>query len=222
MQLKDDKVSGLYIFTMNGKQLLKVSDHFTFHKQGQQEDLLIIKGINLPVLPKNAKVNLVLNGKDGTRVSFDSVISMSMPQQLNVLFSQIGSKALEERRRYFKMYCEIKCAIRTVTRDGATVDLEPPPLVLVKNINLGGVYLAADMKKVVLKLSDIFTVFIPDILGSKLHLTGKVLRVQPAISTEEQGYGCCFVGLSPNDEQILARYITQLQLEKRKSEGMTY
>jgi c-di-GMP-binding flagellar brake protein YcgR len=218
--LSDDKILYLSVFTVKGKLLLKVDSNFSIIRQPEHGDLLIIKGKNLPILSRGVKIKLVVDFKGGERVNFDCNIVMSISQQLNISFSQTAGTSLEERRRYYKIDCEVKCAVRAAERDGIVVELSPPAFGIIKDINLGGVFLRIDPQKVVLKVNDVITLYIPNIMGSKLQLSARILRVQAPQSSEDmQGYGCCFTSVTPNDEQLLSKYIYSLQIEKRKQEA---
>lgn len=221
MQLSEDKILRVDVCTLSGNLLLSAADNFTFIKpEGTPPSLkvVMIKGKKLPIFPRGAKVNVVYYTKAGDRMVFGSEIDVSTEWQLNISYYINGGKVLEERRRYFKIECDLNCRILMLNREDEITQYDPHKSGTVRNINLGGVFVETTDLDTELKIDDVITLLFPNVAGNRLEIMVKILRVQFSPAGELQGYGCCFLMLTGPQEQLLAKFINQLQLEKRKSE----
>ena len=86
--------------------------------------------------------------------------------------------------------------------------IDTPVSAKIKNINIGGVFLecAYDFRS-----GDIIVLSF-NALGTELDLSSKILRIQKT-DKQVEGYGCQFIKLKNREEEILARYINNVQRE---------
>lgn len=220
--LNQEKVVKLELCTLKGNLLMTVSDNYSFPKRLVDEshdprNVMMIKGKNLPVFAKGAFINIVAYMKSNDRVNYPAVIDISTETQLNVTVRFDRAKLLEERRRYFKIDANEPCGLFIITRGEKQVELEVPIPCIIKNINLGGVFLHLQ-RRVDLNINDSMTILVPDMMGERVEFVLKILRIQKGTENELLGYGCCFLFLSTKQEELLAKYINKLQIAKRAME----
>jgi c-di-GMP-binding flagellar brake protein YcgR len=222
--LDKDKVIKVDVCTFKGRALLSVSKNYTFPQQIVKEnshftpnDSVFIKGKNLPVFARNASVIIVAHTRAGDRFSFPGHIAVSTEAQLNITISQVEAELLPDRRRFYKVAMEIPCLLTSITRLENHVAVEPPIPGIILDINIGGIFLQNN-RQVVLKQEDIVAVVLKDASGTSMELVSKVLRVKTTPEGEINGYGCCFLFLNSRQEEVVARFINQLQIEQRALE----
>jgi c-di-GMP-binding flagellar brake protein YcgR len=222
--LDKDKVVKIEICTFKGRVLLTVSKNYTFPQQIVKEDSrftpndnVFIKGKNLPVFARNASVVIVAHTRAGDRYSFPGHIAVSTDYQLNISINQVQAELLPDRRRFYKVAVEIPCVLTSITRLDKLVTIDPPIEGTILDINIGGIFLAGN-RQVVLKQEDTVAVIITNASGEDTELVSKVLRVKTASDGSIEGYGCCFLFLNSRQEENVARFINQLQIEQRALE----
>jgi len=221
-----DKVKKLEVCTVRGKVLLSLDKNFSFPKSIVKEEkqfgrfaadqVIIIKGKNLPVFARGAEISVIAHTKAGDRFSYRGKINVSTEGQLNVSIRQDTSQLLEERRRFYKLNTEIPCMLTSVTRGDRYVALDPPVNSLIGDINIGGVFLNSN-EQVEFQKEDHVTVLLTDSTGDT-ELTSKVLRVQTTPEGKINGYGCCFLFLNARQEEVIARLIHRIQVDRRVQE----
>jgi c-di-GMP-binding flagellar brake protein YcgR len=94
--------------------------------------------------------------------------------------------------------------------------LEPPVKSVIGDINIGGIFLKANPQVEFIK-DDQLAIVLSDVSGDT-EMTSKVLRVQTSPEGKIGGYGCCFLFLNARQEEVIARFIHNLQIERRKEE----
>ncbi|GHV49308.1 hypothetical protein FACS189499_10320 [Clostridia bacterium] len=207
---------------MTGMLLLQSDKKFTFVPDHDRTDTaggkFIIKRKGLPVFPSGAVVNCIVHYKKGDRLSYLSRIEMSTDFQLNVYVELDSEKELEDRRRFYKIYTALPCEVINVQRGDDVLDFDPGFNSVVRNINLGGVFFFLGSNLVAFRVGDLVTLHIPDIMGKKMDLLMKILRVQFRPDGEISGYGCSFISIDPVHEGIIAQYINKLQIDKLAEE----
>lgn len=221
--LDPDKIIKIDICTMNGNLLLSVGGNFSFPKKfvdGRMVDnVMMVKGKNLPVFASGAMVNAIVFLRSGDRVSYKTTIDISTDFQLNLTLDQSRAQLLEERRRYFKMVTENPCKILSFNRGDEMEEFDPTLTGIIKNINLGGVFLAVDDDTPVgrFNIEDVLCI-VTNMADTRMELFIKILRKQITQQGELMGYGCCFLMLNSKQEALVSKYINRLQLEKRAQE----
>ncbi|MBQ7959486.1 MAG: PilZ domain-containing protein [Oscillospiraceae bacterium] len=120
---------------------------------------------------------------------------------------------MEERRNSFKVYIDVPAKISSYKRNEDIYDFGPPPLeAVIKNINIGGIFFNGNYS---FAHGDIVTInFIKD----DFVVDAKILRIQRDEAGNVMGYGCCFDGISQQDEQIISKFIFECQLAEREKE----
>lgn len=195
------------------KGLVVSSDNFNFLEDfitPSNDDILVIKGSNIDLLDKGTLVEIVFYFVNGDRVKYDTRVELSTDFQINI---SLGDRCtlLEERRRFYKLETDLLATIAFVTREGKDEIFEQPLPCKIKNINIGGVFLTCDFK---FELEDIVMIKF-FVLGRELNIASRVLRKQRNDKNEVEGYGCCFLNLKNSQEENLARYIHNVQLEEK-------
>lgn len=205
-----DKIIKVSIYDAESKLIFSSNsidwprDFFKF----KHKELCVIKGKNIPNLHKDTPVTVIFEYRDGTRVQCDTVIDICTEHQINIHVDD--GKVLEERRRSFKISVELPGSISFFTRDEETLQFEDPIECRIKNINLGGVFFSCDyefMKGDCVSLS---------LFDEQMDLLTEILRLQLNNDGELLGYGCKFQGITPQQEEKIARYIFDVQLAERE------
>lgn len=168
---------------------------------------VIIKNANLPEIPMNTPVKVVFYYINGDRVKYDTRIDVCTEFQLNVTIGT-SSTLLEERRRFYKLATDLEASISIMTRGEEDTVFDNPISARIKNINIGGVFLESTYD---FRVGDIIMLKF-NVLGTGLALSSKILRIQKT-DNHIEGYGCQFLKLKNREEEILARYINNVQRE---------
>ncbi|MBP0958845.1 MAG: PilZ domain-containing protein [Oscillospiraceae bacterium] len=176
------------------------------------KEFIVIKGKNLPSLPKGEMIDAIFYYRNGTRVKIRTGIDVASDQQMNF---HIGNDyiVMEERRNSFKVYIDISAKISSYKRNEDIYDFGPPPLeAVIKNINIGGIFFNGNYS---FAHNDIVTIsFIRD----DFVVDAKILRIQRDEAGNVMGYGCCFDGITQQQEQIISKFIFECQLAEREKE----
>ncbi len=210
-----DKHKIIKVDVFNSKNhLLLSSDEFNVirHENDRQQTISItIKPEGSVELKKGTKVEVVFYYINGDRTKYDTKTDVCTEYQLNIT---IGSDfdVLKERRRFYKLKADIDSKIVIINIDGYDTVLEEPIICTIRDINIGGIYMECES---IFKVSDVFVMHF-ELLGKKLNLTTKVLRlkINPG---RLQGYGCCFINNKPSEEEVIARFINHIQRERMES-----
>lgn len=168
---------------------------------------VIIKNVNLPEIPMNTPVKVIFYYINGDRVKYDTRIDVCTEFQLNVTVGT-ASTLLEERRRFYKLATDLDASIAIMTRGEEDTVFDNPVSAKIKNINIGGVFLESTYD---FRVGDIIVLKF-NVLGIELALSSKILRIQKK-DNHVEGYGCQFLKLKNREEEILARYINNVQRE---------
>ncbi len=209
--LDKKRIIKVEVFGM-GKGLIVSSDNFNIIDDEDARDAqyhLMIKGSGFPEIQMGEKLEIVVHCVNGDRVKYDTTADVCTEYQLNVTLGE-SCVVLEERRRYYKLQTDISAKISVITRDEEDLTPDKPVLARIKNINIGGVFLSTDFE---LDARDTIILCF-ELLSKKLELTTNVIRVQKN-NDKIEGYGCCFSRLKGWQEETLARYIHNAQLEQK-------
>ncbi len=223
MSLRKEDFTSFEITDLDGNRLYFTDSNFDFPVMYDQfdnlvENLLMIKGKKLPEIRKDQYIYVIATHKNGDRTRYMSIITVSSAYQLNIPLNPDKAEEMEERRRYFKIKTNERAYITfTVDKDENTHALEPPAEICIKDINVGGVlfvnfvgnheFQTGDKAMIVLSLN-----------GRRLELMSEILREQPLAEPTQKGYGCRFINLTRTQEEIISRYIYNLQFEMLQKE----
>ena len=189
--------------------LIVSSETFNVMPVDHKDELfsVMIKSANIPEIPKNTPVEVVFYYINGDRVKYNTKIDVCTEFQLNVTVGT-ASTVLEERRRFYKLATDLDASISIMTRGEEDTVFDTPVSAKIKNINIGGVFLecAYDFRS-----GDIIVLSF-NAFGTELDLSSKILRIQKT-DKQVEGYGCQFIKLKNREEEILARYINNVQRE---------
>jgi len=218
-----DKIRRIEIFATNNRLIIECTSNFSFPvkyiNNRPIDNVLMIKGRNLPVLPMGTPVFVIITTKGGKRIRYSCQVGFSGSGQFNVtLFSETADE-VEEKRRYYKIKTEISCRIADHMRGETFTPYNPNLYGVIQNINIGGVFLVPDElpEDEVWDVGDV--IGFTTVLGNaRLETQAKVLRVQRMSNGEVKGYGCAFVHITPSQEEMISSYINYLQLEERRIE----
>lgn len=227
MSLIKDEYTSFEITNAEGSRLFYTESNFDFPVMYDTdgfliEDMLVIKGKDLPELPTAQYVYVIGTMKSGDRIRYNSTIRVSSEFQINLQLRTDTATLMEERRRYFKMKTNEKAYItfHVDEADSTTTTLEPPIEITITDINVGGIFFVCNDSDKDLKIGQKAMVVV-GLDGRKLEMTAEILRVQTLSVPPYIGYGCRFVNISRGQEEIISRYIYRLQFEQLQKERST-
>ena len=208
------------VTAMDGTLLLeKDKEHFSFPKMFINNmpvnNIIMIKGRDLPEFSTDKSVYLIANMRSGDRVRYVGRVKMSVDNQLNIQIRDEYGTVMEERRKYFKVRSDLRCVIRGHERDGTLCEYEKPLLTRIRNVSIGGVFIDATdppfRKEDILLLN--FKVG-EEIVGGVV----RVLRLQLLPDGSLEGYGCEFTNVDQKMEGLLSRLVYEIQQQQRSEE----
>lgn len=188
----------------------------TFVNDRPADNIIIIKGKDLPTLELNRSVSVITYMKNGDRVKYIGTIRMSLPKQLNIWLNSDVGTVMPERRRYFKVDTELSCIVDGYTRGGDEYEYEIPLAAVIRNISIGGIFLMCTTQK--FSPEDTLSVNFKMDSGELIRVDAKVLRAQRGEDGSIEGYGCQFINTDPALEEQFAKFVNTLQLRKRSEE----
>ncbi len=210
-----NKIVKTEILAQNGTLLAAAEKNFVFPKEPDSGDdnIVIVKGKDLPELERGTRVIVIAYTKAGDRIRYVGDISMSHDRQMNVALMRANStQVLEERRRFFKIKVTLDGRMLFVIRDDKTIRFEEPYPVEVHDINVGGVFITCPYE---LQTDDCVCVDIGLLDEYRLNTMARILRVQQNEAGEVLGYGCAFESLTAAQEDAIGKYINHQQLLQR-------
>lgn len=206
------KVLKLDVLDINNKVIYS-TDRFQPGKTlfGKVDDaLLILFGEDMPELSKGAPVKIISHIMSGDRIMRTGKITISTYKQMNISVDKKCEK-LQERRRYFKVAVKVPAKILLSTYDDEIINYNDGIDVVVRDINIGGIFIETEHE-----FKEGAELLLEMTLGDEeICSPCRILRVQQR-GGELEGYGCSFLKISTEQEQIIARYIFMMQLEQRK------
>jgi hypothetical protein len=221
--LDKDKVIKIEVCTFKGRALLTLTKGFSFpqsivkeNERFKPNETILIKGKNLPVFARNASVSVIAHTRAGDRFSLPAHIAVSTEAQLNITLNQVDAELIPDRRRFYKIAMEIPCMLTSITRGTKHVDVDPHIPFVIQDINIGGVFLGTS-EQVVLQRDDMAALVITEGMGNT-EFVAKVLRVKMDDNGSVDGYGCSFLFMNARQEEVVAKYINQIQMRRRAEE----
>ena len=218
--LDRNKIVKVQINAMNGELILEAdNEHISFPRlfihDSPVNNIMMVKGQNLPELESDVGVYVIAYMRSGDRVQYVGRIKMSLDNQLNVQIRDDYGTLMEERRKFFKVQSDLKCVISGVEREGTLYEYDIPIISKIKNLSIGGVFIEGtdppfrkdDLLLVNFKVAD-------DIVGAM----ARVLRLQLDQNGFLQGYGCEFTNVDQRQEGLLAKFVYEIQLKQRQEE----
>ncbi|MCM1334083.1 MAG: PilZ domain-containing protein [Bacteroides sp.] len=179
------------------------------------DNIVIIKGKDLPTLSLGQSVFLVAYMKSGDRVRYGGSIGLSLPHQTNVrLIGDLGT-VMPERRRYFKVDTDLNCIVNGFTRAGEEYEYEIPLAAVIRNISIGGIFLMCTNQK--FSIGDTLYVNFK-VEGELIRVEARVLREQRGEDGGIEGYGCQFINTDASLEEQFAKLVNDIQLKRRGEE----
>ena len=211
------KVIKVSITSIDGKALVSADkEQFSFPRLFIDDipvnNIMIIKGTGFPELEYDLNVYVIAYMKNGDRIKYIGRIKMSLPNQLNVQIRDDYGTVMEERRRYFKVQCDIRCIVTAFSRGETVYELEAPVFAAVKNFSIGGIFLEIPGGEFV-KGDVIFTNFKLD--NELISVMVNILRVQNDENGKVVGYGCQFANADQRQEALFAKFVYDTQLQER-------
>ena len=188
--------------------------------QSDEDNIVMIKGRDLPELDHNKIVSVVMTTKSGDRIRYSGAVAVSMETQLNVQLLRSGdTRVLEERRRFFKIKVSEKGKALFYVRDEKNIRFDEPVPVTLIDINVGGVFLTCDPDEAEFMNGDLICLEIYLFVDYPLNAAVRVLRVQRDPEGTIKGYGCEFQGLTAAQEDYIGRFIYKVQSEQRQKDA---
>ena len=216
-----DQILKLDILTVDDVRILSATNRqFSLREMeggiNNGDTMMILKGSKLPEIDRGAGLNVIASMKNGQRVKFPAYVSVSTEYQLNVVIRTEQGTVLEERRRYYKVDVDIACVINSVERNDDRGILSRPYITKIRDLNIGGIFLCICDEP--LEMGDKLMLTV-DLGGKLTDLEAVILRVQKNAAGDAIGYGCQFVNVTVGDEEILSRYVFELQKERLQKEA---
>lgn len=216
-----DQILKLDILAVDGIRILSANNK-QFSLQPMEgginngDTMMIIKGSGLPEIDRGAGLDVVASMKNGKRIKFPSYVSVSTEYQLNVVIRSEQGKVLEERRRYYKIDVDISCIINCVERNENRAVLSKPYITKIRDLNIGGIFLCICDEPLEVNDKLMLTV---DLGTRTIDLDAVILRVQKNAAGDTIGYGCQFVDVTAAEEEVISKYVFQLQKERLQKEA---
>lgn len=218
--LKQDKIIKVEVTTASGTIIISANDkQFTIPNtvgdDGLVENVLMIKGRNLPEIDAGSTVFVITYLRSGDRVRYPGRVKLSSEFQFNVQLRMGAQTIMEERRRFFKVEADTPCAISFITRGDEIIRFTAPIKGTIKNFNIGGVFICSIPEEL---QKDDTLMLILKLLDERVEISTQVLRVQRNPAGDITGYGCRFLNVDKKQEEIFARFVNQVQLEMRRKQ----
>lgn len=220
--ISKDKILKIDLFTPNDARILSVNakqfsipSHVS-QRTGRLENILMIKGRNLPEVDMNCLVYVIFYMRNGDRIRYNGYISLSTELQLNILLSTNSPQLMEERRRYYKVEANIDCLITKIQKEEGDL-IVTPSRARIQDLNIGGVFICVSDQTLDPKDSIEITLHLTD--NDPVCVSAEVLRVQKNAAGDVTGYGCRFCNVTPRLEETLAKFVYKAQVEALKKNG---
>lgn len=179
----------------------------------RNNNLLLIKGTDLPILPKGKQVRLTLQHPMQGVKHIDGQVEIATDIQINVLIK--NETAFVERRMSLKVPTDIRFSISNMKHRDEEIEFDKPMNISVLNLSLGGMLISPD-RDYEFSLGDSGYFEFNPYPQYLLSIEFEIVRVDNI--GDFSVYGCRFFGMMPGEEDILCKYIYDRQLEMRKPE----
>lgn len=213
--LSKERIVKLEIFTPDNTKILSLTNkQFLLQEANRDSDtMLLVKGKELPEIVRNTPLFVVTSVKSGERLKYSSYVTVSTKSQLNILIHSGEGRVMEERRRYYKIDADLDCIINFLDRGDERITFDKPLIGRIKDLNIGGIFLCSCKEE--LQQGDMLMLTIM-LDQEMINIGAEILREQKNAAGDVTGYGCRFVNASPALEEVFAKYIFKLQLQKLK------
>ncbi|MEG0614710.1 MAG: PilZ domain-containing protein [Oscillospiraceae bacterium] len=207
--LSKDKIIKAEIIDSEGRVIISTAN-LEFPKDFfriKSTEFIVLKAEKILPIAKDSPVDVVFYYLNGTRILYRTTIDLATDMQVNI---HIGNnyETLEERRRFYKTETNISGNALKVIRGGELVEVDEPPIINIRDINIGGVFVFTLFK---FQPGDIFEL---EFLDGKLCIMTEVLRSQE--KEGRLGFGCKFVKLTSSQEEMISKFIFNCQLAERE------
>lgn len=216
-----DQILKLDILTVDNVRILSATNRqFSLREiEGginNGDTMMILKGNKLPEIDRGSGLTIIASMKNGQRVKFPSYVSVSTEYQLNIIIRTEQGTVMEERRRYYKVDVDISCVINCVERNENRAVLTKPYITKIRDLNIGGIFLCICAEP--LEMGDKLMLTLD--LGTRtIDLEAVILRVQKNAAGDTVGYGCQFINVTAAEEDIISKYVFELQKERLQKEA---
>lgn len=214
------KIMKLELTTATGRKLVEAQkDQLSFPRlfidDMPVDNMVIIKGKDLPLFQLEQSLYVIAYMKNGDRIRYVGVVRMSLENQVNVQIRNEYGTLMAERRRYFKVAADIDADITGFMRGEDAYSFEEPIVCHIKNINIGGIFMSRIPHS--FALNDVLLMQFNSGSG-KICVMSEIIRLQRDHEGEMEGYGCRFVNTDPQLEELLAKLVFELQLKQRQEQ----
>ena len=177
----------------------------------RNNNLLLVKGTNLPILPKGKQIKLTLQHPRQGVKHIEGQVEIATDIQINISIKT--ETPFIERRMSLKVPTDIRFSINNMRHRDEEIVFEKPMNISVLNLSLGGMLISPDRDyDFTLGDSGYFT-FDPYPQCS-LSIEFEIVRVDNI--GDFIVYGCRFFEMLPIEEDVLCKYIYDRQLEIHK------
>ena len=211
-----NKIIKVEILDKNGTSAVSAEKGFVFPKniESSEESILIIKGKGMREFATGEHVHIIATSESGDRIKYPGSVSISLDSQLNVkIIKNRDTEVLQERRRYFKIKVDERGRALFVVRNEETTRFEEPYPIEVKDINIGGIFMACPFE---FEEDDFVCIDIDLFIDYRLNAVVHILRVAREPDGTIKGYGCEFQGLTASQEDYIGKFIYKVQSAQRQ------
>lgn len=214
------KIMKLELTTATGRKLVEAQkDQISFPRlfidDMPVDNIVIIKGKDLPLFRIEQSLYVIAYMKNGDRIRYVGVVRMSLDNQVNVQIRNEYGTLMAERRRYFKVEADITADITGFMRGDDAYSFDVPVKCHIKNINIGGIFMSRIEHN--FSLNDVmFMQFASG--GGNICVMAQIIRLQRDHDGKMEGYGCQFVNTDPQLEELLAKLVFEIQLKQRQEQ----
>lgn len=218
--LDRDKILKIELTTATGRKLVVAQkDQLSFPRMFIDDipvdNIIIIKGKDFPEFEIDRSLYVITYMKNGDRIRYTGVVKMSLPNQVNVQIRNEYGTLMAERRRYFKVEANLNAVVTGFMRGEDSYALDDPFTCVIRNINIGGIFVAQMQHQ--FALGDVLFIRFGSDVGT-VSLMAKIIRLQRNSDGEMEGYGCQFINTDPQQEELLAKLVFEIQLHQRQEQ----
>lgn len=214
------KVIKVEVLDEKGNILITSEKGFSLPKDMSSEEdaIIMIKGKGLPALDRNTIVSVVTTAKSADRIKYTGAVSVSTDTQMNIkVLHNNDTQLLQERRRYFKIKVNEHGRALFYVRDDKTIRFDEPIGVVIKDINVGGIFIGCTDCEFMDGDLICLDIFLSE--DSVLNMAARVLRIQRDADGAIIGYGCEFHGITAAQEDAIGRFILKAQSNQRAKDS---
>ena len=176
---------------------------------------IIIKGNYLPILSSGTSIFVQIYDEFAGISPYLCKVSVATKNQLT---AQIFRKdPIIERRTALKVRTDLSFYVNKIYRNDEDITEEVPVIKInILNLSIGGMLISSNFKFLT---GDVITFYFKYINYKPIHLEAKIVRIDEIEDPDgienriSHNYGCCFTGITSNEEAVILKYLFERQLQ---------